>query len=146
MGVLLIRILSEEREEEMMVGASQLGCFFMAGLFAYSASVQLDDIDWYFWLPFYSSASLISLTHGVANARYPLWALLNFFFGLLLFIKVVLEAAAMGAILSLDMNERVVREKLGSLLVILAMVLQLQTMLNGKAAKFHALEHQAKEI
>ncbi|KAI5072170.1 hypothetical protein GOP47_0012276 [Adiantum capillus-veneris] len=109
----------------------------MAALFAYSASVQLDDVDWYWWLPFYASASLISFAHGFAHARYLLWALLNMFFGLLLFIKVILEAAPIGAMLSLDMNERVVREKLGSFLVIAAMALQLQT--NGTASKLNAL-------
>ncbi|MCO5564158.1 hypothetical protein L7F22_017814 [Adiantum nelumboides] len=111
----------------------------MAALFAYSASVQLDDVDWYWWLPFYTSASVISFAHGLVDTKYPLWALLNLFFGLLLFIKVILEAEPIGAIWSLDMNERVVREKLGSFLVMAAMALQLQTMSNGAAARLNAL-------
>ncbi|KAH7352617.1 hypothetical protein KP509_19G054300 [Ceratopteris richardii] len=118
----------------------KLGNLFMSFLFAYSASVQLNDTDWYFWFPFYSSASLISLIHGTEKARYPLWSILNLCFGLLLLIKVIIEAAPMTAILSLDMNERVVREKCGSFLVISTMGLQIQSMLNGKEReRFNAI-------
>ncbi|WJX95328.1 hypothetical protein P8452_76663 [Trifolium repens] len=60
----------------------------MSTLFAYSASVQLNDHDWYFWFPLYSR----------------FW--------------------------SLDLSERVVREKIGSILVVISTILQLKAASN----------------
>lgn len=124
-----------------MSGIARFGLLFMAVLFAYSASVQLDDIDWYFWLPLYTSASLISLLHTVAMTKATRRAaILTSLCGMILLVKVVVEAYQehernrLRALLSLDMEKRVVREKLGSSLVVLGMWLQLG-MLGGNSVE-----------
>ncbi|KAJ4762584.1 Transmembrane protein 220 [Rhynchospora pubera] len=104
----------------------------MSLLFFYSALVQFNDPDWYFWLPLYSSAFLVNLL----NMRIPtksktltLVARLTLVGGNLLFVKVVIEALALSgfsAFWSINMRERVVREKVGSGLVVLSMLLHLK--------------------
>ncbi|KAJ4890722.1 hypothetical protein Rs2_30470 [Raphanus sativus] len=74
----------------------------MAFLFAYSASVQLNDSDWYLWFLF--------ITEDVITERV--------------------------GILSLDLTHRVVREKIGSGLVIASMVLQVQASYSNPKEKF----------
>ncbi|KAF3338363.1 transmembrane protein 220 [Carex littledalei] len=101
----------------------------MSLLFAYSALVQLNDPDWYFWLPLYSSAFLVNLLKvGMPSKKRTLIlvAQLTLVGGNLLFVKVVIEALISGglsAFWSMDMRERVVREKVGSGLVVLFMLL-----------------------
>ncbi|POO02615.1 TMEM220 protein [Trema orientale] len=100
----------------------------MAALFAYSASVQLDDHDWYFWLPLYSGACIVSLLNWVISSK-PIKHLgeAALWLGILLFIKVVIEDIRNGisGLRSMDLSERVVREKIGSGLVVISMILQL---------------------
>ncbi|XP_034682528.1 uncharacterized protein LOC117912147 isoform X2 [Vitis riparia] len=75
----------------------------MASLFAWSSSVQFDDPDWYFWFPLYASACGVNLINGIgALSLKPIrfW--------------------------SLDLKEKVVREKFGSGFVVNSMYLQLQ--------------------
>ncbi|KAI9089227.1 hypothetical protein K1719_029506 [Acacia pycnantha] len=100
----------------------------MGSLFAYSASVQLNDPDWYVWFPLYSCACIVNLTNSIIStnlnrqiAKLALWL------GMFLFVKVVVEDFVNGisGFLSIDLSERVVREKTGSLLVIISMILQL---------------------
>ncbi|KAF3438850.1 hypothetical protein FNV43_RR17125 [Rhamnella rubrinervis] len=100
----------------------------MATLFAYSASVQLNDPDWYFWFPLYSGACIVNLLNWIVSTRTishvasaALWL------GIYLFIKVVVEdfMDATSGFWSLDLSERVIREKAGSGLVVISMVLQL---------------------
>ncbi|XP_057500095.1 uncharacterized protein LOC130784282 isoform X1 [Actinidia eriantha] len=101
----------------------------MALLFALSASVQFNDPDWYFWFPLYAIACVVNLVNGVSTynimrsvSKFTLW--LGFF----LLFKVLIEDFVQGiaGFWSLDMRERVVREKFGSGLVISSMFLQLQ--------------------
>ncbi|XP_077217585.1 transmembrane family 220 helix protein [Tasmannia lanceolata] len=101
----------------------------MVSLFAYSATVQLNDPDWYLWFPLYSIGSAVNLL----NISFPSktsnqMAKLAFGVGILLFLKVVIEGYMYGlaGIWSLDMGERVVREKTGSGLVVASMFLQLK--------------------
>ncbi|CAI0554024.1 unnamed protein product [Linum tenue] len=100
----------------------------MGALFAYSASVQLNDPDWYFWFPLYTGACAVNLMNVAAATSNPvsrriaevtLWA------ALFLFCKVVVEDLATGTagLWSLDLRERVVREKIGSGMVFVSMVL-----------------------
>ncbi|KAL3695633.1 hypothetical protein R1sor_009709 [Riccia sorocarpa] len=101
----------------------------LAVVFAYSASVQLNDIDWYFWLPLYSLACFVCL--ATTTARFAaLGRILSdtgLFCSSILFLKVVLEGCHQEGVISwkkfisLDMNQRLVREKLGSLLVCVSM-------------------------
>ncbi|KAK3000519.1 hypothetical protein RJ639_020803 [Escallonia herrerae] len=99
----------------------------MASLFALSASFQLDDPDWYLWLPLYATACVVNLVNGFFSHKinqqvvnFALWL------GVVLFTKVLLEdmVHGMAGFWSLDMRERVVREKFGSGLVISCMFLQ----------------------
>jgi hypothetical protein len=53
----------------------------------------------------------------------------------MLFFKVVLEAIESGTLLSMDMTQKVVREKWGSFLVVCAMALQLQRAVNTGTSK-----------
>ncbi|XP_054825466.1 uncharacterized protein LOC129322997 isoform X2 [Prosopis cineraria] len=113
------------RSRNLLVMCSVLmGC-----LFAYSASVQLNDPDWYFWFPLYSCACMVNLTNSIISAKLNRQiARLSPWLGVFLFVKVVAEDLGNGAAgsLSLDLSERVVREKTGSLLVIISMILQLR--------------------
>ncbi|KAF8008056.1 hypothetical protein BT93_K1895 [Corymbia citriodora subsp. variegata] len=112
-------------------------CSLLMGLlFAYSALVQLDDPDWFFWLPLYSFACLVNLTSLVfftsklvaSIGKLVLWL------GLFLFMKVVMEdyRHEIAGFWSVDMRERVVREKFGSGLVVLSMFLHLEATSNEK--------------
>ncbi|KAM6564519.1 hypothetical protein CsatB_024517 [Cannabis sativa] len=100
----------------------------MAALFAYSASVQLNDHDWYFWLPLYSGASIVNLVSWVISSK-PINHLGEavLCLGIFLFIKVVMEDIGDGisGFWSMDLSERVIREKIGSGLVVISMILQL---------------------
>ncbi|CAJ2635522.1 unnamed protein product [Trifolium pratense] len=105
----------------------------MSTLFAYSASVQLNDHDWYFWFPLYSSACLINLTNCIKTTKLnkPI-ATITLWIGILLYIKVVLEdfIYEIAGFWSLDLSERVVREKIGSILVIISTILQMKAASN----------------
>ncbi|GLJ23014.1 hypothetical protein SUGI_0434290 [Cryptomeria japonica] len=106
---------------------------FMCILFAYSASVQLNDPDWYFWLPLYSFASVVnmmSVIHLNRSSSYTHMVFIAFWLGLAMLVKVVIEECLFETksttiewkeLLSLDMERRVVREKLGSGLVVVSM-------------------------
>ncbi|XP_031480822.1 uncharacterized protein LOC116250951 [Nymphaea colorata] len=100
----------------------------MATLFAYSASVQLNDPDWYLWFPLYAFAFGIHLLQSIRIFGRSKWvAGITFCMALFLFLKVVYEAYAYGGfgeVASLDMEKRVVREKLGSGLVLISMFFQ----------------------
>ncbi|CAN4079585.1 unnamed protein product [Withania somnifera] len=97
----------------------------MAFLFALSASFQFNDPDWYFWFPLYALACLVNIVNGFTKI-----AKITRCIGTILFLKVVIEDVCfhqgISGIWSFDTRERVVREKLGSVLVILSMSLQLQ--------------------
>uniref|UniRef100_A0A1D1YV08 Transmembrane protein 220 n=1 Tax=Anthurium amnicola TaxID=1678845 RepID=A0A1D1YV08_9ARAE len=105
-------------------------CSLLMGfLFAYSASVQLDDPDWYLWLPLYASASAINFLHiWLASRSMEMTASLTLLLGMVLFLKVSVEDYAHGlaGFWSMDMSERVVREKLGSGLVAASMLIHLK--------------------
>ncbi|XP_010417118.1 PREDICTED: uncharacterized protein LOC104702895 [Camelina sativa] len=108
-------------------------CLLMAFLFAYSASVQLNDPDWYFWFPLYTLACLINLINckrRISKSRRIKQMMVRTALGLGLFllVKVVAEDVITEkvGVLSLDLTHRVVREKIGSGLVVASMVLQLQ--------------------
>ncbi|KAL3525758.1 hypothetical protein ACH5RR_014130 [Cinchona calisaya] len=109
-----------------------LSSLLMASLFAISASFQFNDPDWFFWFPLYICGCIVNLVNGLSKfpmmrlrtlAKFSLWL------GVFLFIKVAVEGALKGMVAgfwSLDMRERIVREKLGSGLVIGSMFLHLQ--------------------
>ncbi|XP_047319115.1 uncharacterized protein LOC124922430 [Impatiens glandulifera] len=105
----------------------------MSALFAFSASVQLDDPDWYFWLPLYATASVINLVNAVFTSSMMMISMrqsvkITLWLGLFLLTKVLVEDYLKGiaGFWSFDMRERVVREKFGSGLVIFSMVFCLQ--------------------
>ncbi|XP_034682527.1 uncharacterized protein LOC117912147 isoform X1 [Vitis riparia] len=103
----------------------------MASLFAWSSSVQFDDPDWYFWFPLYASACGVNLINGIgALSLKPISkiAKLALWLGVFLFIKVAVEDFVYGiaGFWSLDLKEKVVREKFGSGFVVNSMYLQLQ--------------------
>ncbi|XP_057529643.1 uncharacterized protein LOC130808190 [Amaranthus tricolor] len=102
----------------------------MAGLFLVSTSVQFNDPDWYFWIPMYSCAAYVNLKRTlsfVAPKRITAAGIVALWLGMFLLIKVLLEDffGDMIGIWSLDMRHRLVREKIGSGLVIWSMILQL---------------------
>ncbi|KAJ3672793.1 hypothetical protein LUZ60_006167 [Juncus effusus] len=101
----------------------------MSLLFAYSALVQLNDPDWYFWLPLYSGAFVVNLFKlSKRSTALNQVANMSLIGGFLLYIKVVVEDWMNGiaGFWSIDMRERVVREKIGSALVFLSMLLHLK--------------------
>ncbi|KAI4327535.1 hypothetical protein L6164_019984 [Bauhinia variegata] len=101
----------------------------MGSLFAYSASVQLNDPDWYFWFPLYSCACIVNMTNRTISAKITRQiAVTALWLGIFLFLKVVFQDFVHGiaGFWSLDLSERVVREKTGSVLVIASMILQLK--------------------
>ncbi|PKI42756.1 hypothetical protein CRG98_036884 [Punica granatum] len=108
----------------------RLCSLLMALLFGYSASAQLDDPDWYLWLPLYACACIVNLANPTApdGSLMRKMAKLALVLGLFLFFKVVVEDGKHGiaGFWSLDMRERVVREKFGSGLVVSSMFLHLQ--------------------
>ncbi|KAB1669120.1 hypothetical protein ERO13_D04G023600v2 [Gossypium hirsutum] len=101
----------------------------MAIMFGFSSSVQLNDPDWYFWFPLYACACIVNLLNWRISAKGYIKhvAKVALCLGVLLFIKVVVEGYVrkIAGFWSLDLAERVVREKTGSLLVIFSMVLHL---------------------
>ncbi|KAJ4844864.1 hypothetical protein Tsubulata_004355 [Turnera subulata] len=103
----------------------------MASLFAYSASVQLNDHDWYFWFPLYACACLVNLMNRSGSSKRIVRqiAKMTVLLGTFLFVKVVVEDFSSGGkagFWSLDLSERVVREKTGSGLVVVSMLLHLE--------------------
>ncbi|XVE87240.1 hypothetical protein DITRI_Ditri18aG0100400 [Diplodiscus trichospermus] len=105
----------------------------MAIMFGFSSSVQLNDPDWYFWFPLYACACVVNLLNwrisqkavAIKNtAKVALWL------GVFLFMKVVMEdfGSKIAGFWSLDLTERVVREKTGSAMVIISMILHLLTL------------------
>ncbi|RHN42163.1 putative TMEM220 protein [Medicago truncatula] len=101
----------------------------MSTLFAYSASVQLNDPDWYFWFPLYSCACLINLNSCIMKIKLnkPI-ATITIWIGILLCSKVVVEdyVYEIAGFWSLDLSERVVREKVGSIFVIISIFFQME--------------------
>ncbi|WOL20685.1 hypothetical protein Cni_G29490 [Canna indica] len=95
--------------------------------------------NWYFWFPIYGLACGVNLlligftSKGFSNqlALVVLWG------GTALLVKVMVEDYVQGiaGLLSLDMHERVVREKLGSGLVIMSMLLHLKASHASEEAK-----------
>lgn len=105
----------------------------MAVLFIASASVQFNDQDWYFWIPLYGCAAYVHLVS--CWSRLPLTAVrgiskVALCQGQILLSKVLLEYdfRDIAGMLSLDMRDRVVREKFGCVLVIISMILQLSAL------------------
>ncbi|CAA7393827.1 unnamed protein product [Spirodela intermedia] len=118
--------MAEQTRRSLLFSTCSL---LMAALFAYSASVQLDDPDWYLWLPLYAVASAVNLLQiGTTVKSVQSVARLTLLIGGALFLKVAVEGYAHGTagVWSLDMRERVVREKLGSALVTVSMLLHLE--------------------
>ncbi|KAH9302901.1 hypothetical protein KI387_014484, partial [Taxus chinensis] len=88
---------------------------------------------WYFWFPLYSLASvanMMSAIHINRSQSYTHMVVIAFCGALALLVKVVIEACLFETktktlqwkeIVSLDMERRVVREKLGSGLVVISM-------------------------
>ncbi|KAL7094554.1 hypothetical protein ACP275_11G111200 [Erythranthe tilingii] len=106
-------------------------CLLMAALFALSASFQFNDPDWYFWIPLYATASIVNLVNSAEaapNPRTRKMAKFALLLGLSLFIKVGIEGFVRGinGFWSLDLRERIAREKFGSGLVIISMLLFLE--------------------
>ncbi|XP_009776606.1 uncharacterized protein LOC107813525 [Nicotiana tabacum] len=109
------------------ISVSSCPSLLMAFLFALSASFQFNDPDWYLWFPLYAMACLVNMVNGVPKVTKT--AKIALLMGIILFLKVVIEDVrfhqGITGLWSFDMRERVVREKLGSGLVILSMSLQL---------------------
>lgn len=86
----------------------------MAALFAISTYFQFNDPDWYFWIPLYMSACIVNLVK--IRSRIRALARFTFWLGVFLFLKVVMEdfLSGIAGFWSLDMRERVVREKFGT--------------------------------
>ncbi|GFQ01916.1 hypothetical protein PHJA_002335500 [Phtheirospermum japonicum] len=104
----------------------------MASLFALSACFQFNDSDWYFWIPLYATACIVNLVKWAKkpNSRMRKMAKFALWLGIFLFIKVSIEDFSEGTTIagfwSLNMRERIVREKFGSGLVISSIFLLLQ--------------------
>ncbi|XP_031107602.1 transmembrane protein 220 [Ipomoea triloba] len=101
----------------------------MAFLFAMSASFQLNDPDWYLWIPLYSTATIVNSVNGASNLMaVRKLAKCTFWLGIIVFIKLGILDLQNGIVglWSMDMRERAVREKLGSGLVIISMCLHLR--------------------
>lgn len=85
--------------------------------------------DWYFWFPLYTlacAANLINCRRISKSTRIKQMIGTTLSLGLFLFFKAVAEDVITEkvGVLSLDLTQRVVREKIGSGLVIASMVLQ----------------------
>ncbi|XVF59550.1 hypothetical protein PTKIN_Ptkin07bG0285000 [Pterospermum kingtungense] len=111
----------------------------MAIMFGFSSSVQLNDPDWYFWFPLYACACVVNLLNWRISSKRTIKhiAKVALWLGVVLFVKVVVEdfVSKIAGFWSLDMSERVVREKTGSALVIISMILHLMTLKQGKKKK-----------
>ncbi|KAK4367684.1 hypothetical protein RND71_011476 [Anisodus tanguticus] len=121
---------SSSKKPQMQMTASRFSVsscssLLMAFLFALSASFQFNDPDWYFWFPLYALACLVNMVNGFIKI-----AKIALRMGTILFLKVIIEDVifhqGISGTWSFDMRERVVREKIGSGLVILSMSLLLQ--------------------
>ncbi|KAJ0233339.1 Uncharacterized protein HA466_0283060 [Hirschfeldia incana] len=89
------------------------------------------NLYWYLWFPLYALASAVNLINSLRickSRRIRQLTRTALGLGLFLLVKVVTEDVITErvGILSLDLTHRVVREKIGSGLVIASMVLQLQ--------------------
>lgn len=86
-------------------------------------------IDWYFWFPLYSCACLINLNSCIMKIKLnkPI-ATITIWIGILLCSKVVVEdyVYEIAGFWSLDLSERVVREKVGSIFVIISIFFQME--------------------
>ncbi|KAJ6378695.1 hypothetical protein OIU78_028840 [Salix suchowensis] len=72
--------------------AFSLCSLLMAALFGYSASVQLNDPDWYFWLPLYACACAVNLVNwAITKTTVRQIAKVTLWFATLMFLKVVIE-------------------------------------------------------
>ncbi|KAG6421008.1 hypothetical protein SASPL_117555 [Salvia splendens] len=84
-------------------------------------------LDWYFWIPLYASACFVNLLKFCKpnSPRIRKLAKLGLCLGVFLFIKVGAEDLINGkcGIWCMNMRERVVRERLGSGLVVCSMFL-----------------------
>ncbi|TMW99911.1 hypothetical protein EJD97_001738 [Solanum chilense] len=116
---------SQKHMKSSRFTVSTCSSLLMAFLFALSASFQFNDPDWYLWFPLYAMACLVNLVNGLTKI-----AKTTLLLGTILFLKVVIEDVCflqgISGIWSFDMRERVVREKVGSGLVVLSMSIQLQ--------------------
>ncbi|OAY35377.1 uncharacterized protein LOC110627324 [Manihot esculenta] len=103
----------------------------MSAIFAYSGFVQLNDPDWYFWFPLYASSCVVNMLNWAISSNFiRKIAEVTLWLGIFLFFKVVMEdfVNETAGFWSLDLSERVVREKTGSGLVIFSLILQLQAL------------------
>ncbi|KAG6767998.1 hypothetical protein POTOM_026893 [Populus tomentosa] len=83
---------SFEREQNGNNHGIRLCSLLMAALFGYSASVQLNDPDWYLWLPLYACACAVNLVNwAISNTTIRQIAKVTLWFAALLFVKVVIE-------------------------------------------------------
>ncbi|XP_017983217.1 PREDICTED: uncharacterized protein LOC18611012 [Theobroma cacao] len=102
----------------------------MAIMFGFSSSVQLNDPDWFFWFPLYACACVVNLVNWRNSSKGAIRhiAKVALFLAVFLFVKVVIEDSLtkIAGFWSLDLTERVVREKTGSALVIISMILHLK--------------------
>lgn len=91
------------------------------------------------WFPLYACACIVNLLNWRISSKEAIKhiAKVAVWLGLLLFIKVVIEdfVSKIAGFWSLDMTERVVREKTGSALVIISMVLHLMALSEPKQRK-----------
>ncbi|XVF17801.1 hypothetical protein REPUB_Repub10bG0155400 [Reevesia pubescens] len=99
----------------------------------------LIGIDWYFWFPLYACACVVnSLNWRISPKVGPIKhiAKVAMLLGVFLFIKVVIEdfVRKIAGFWSLDLTERVIREKTGSALVI-SMILHLMTLSEPRGFK-----------
>ncbi|CAN8284041.1 unnamed protein product [Cochlearia groenlandica] len=117
--------------EKKLTSNFKICSLLMGFIFAYSASVQLNDHDWHFWFPLYTLACIVNLKNFKRiskSRRIKQMIIIDLGLAMFLFVKVVAEDVITEKIgvLSLDLSHRVVREKIGSVLVIASMVMQLQ--------------------
>ncbi|KAK9669920.1 hypothetical protein RND81_13G164200 [Saponaria officinalis] len=99
----------------------------MATLFVTSSFVQFNDPDWYFWIALYAGAAYVNLMNVVGIVSYERTLDVGnvmLILGQFLLSKVVLEGGLV-RLLSMDLRERLVRETIGSALVIVCMIFQI---------------------
>ncbi|XP_021658799.2 uncharacterized protein LOC110648765 isoform X2 [Hevea brasiliensis] len=65
----------------------------MAAIFAYSACVQLNDPDWYFWFPLYACACVVNMLNWAISSKTFIRKIaeVTVWLGIFLFLKVVVE-------------------------------------------------------
>uniref|UniRef100_A0A7C9CRQ0 Uncharacterized protein n=2 Tax=Opuntia streptacantha TaxID=393608 RepID=A0A7C9CRQ0_OPUST len=106
-----------------------ISSILMAALFIVSASVQFNDKGWLAWILLYASAAYVNLTSCIKQLPLKFvggMSKLTGFHAQFLLTQVILDDSFHGkaGLWSLDMREKLVREKLGCILVILSVVLQ----------------------